>query len=332
MDPATGTFTTMDTYGGSLSDPMSLHKYLFANSNPVMYTDPSGHYTLTQQETAIAIQAIIGEAMSGIFYIADWLLTDPESQNHSIPMMIITMMIGLAQGAVMGSWGGLLTGLISKVGLSILDYLLTGIMFTLFSWDLKLAAMNMKESGNWLVAVLCDAGGDFAGAVAFCALSEVFSGVANWVKDKTNRMKPNKKGLVRISGWNDSSSNLSCDGEWIDVNEHMSSRARSYQTQITGHDGQSWYQGGVKFDGIENGTLIETKSYYSQFVNKNTGEFYGWFSGANSFVDQANRQINAAGGMPICWYFAEESTMNATQSLFEANNITGIELRYIPVN
>ncbi len=171
MDPATGTFTTMDTYGGSLSDPMSLHKYLFANSNPVMYSDPSGHYTLSQQETAIAIQAIIGEAMSGIFYIADWLLTDLESQNHSIPMMIVTMMIGLAQGAVMGSWGGLLSGLITKAGLSVLDYILTGIMFALFAGDLKLAAINLRESDNWLVAVLCDAGGDFAGVVAFASFS-----------------------------------------------------------------------------------------------------------------------------------------------------------------
>jgi hypothetical protein len=87
-----------------------------------------------------------------------------------------------------------------------LDYLLTGIMFILFSWDLKLAAMNMKESGNWLAAVLCDAGGDFAGVVALCSLSEGFSGIANWVKDKTNRMKPNKKGFVRIGGWNDDNS------------------------------------------------------------------------------------------------------------------------------
>ena len=322
----------MDTYGGSLSDPMSLHKYLFANSNPVMHCDPSGHYTLSEQETAIAIQAIIGEAMSGIFYIADWLLTDPESQNHSIPMMIISMMIGLAQGAVMGSWGGLLTGLISKAGLSILDYLLTGIMFTLFSWDLKLAAMNMKESGNWLVAALCDAGGDFAGVVAFASLCNGIARAANWIKEKTNRGKPNKKGFVRIGGWNDSGNSNTYDGKWIDVNEHMSDRARSYQTQITGHDGQAWYQGGVKFDGIKDGTLIETKSYYSQFVNNTTGEFYGWFSGADGFVDQANRQIQASGGMPIYWYFAEESTMNATQSLFEANNITGIEFRYIPVN
>ncbi len=42
MNPATGSFTQMDTYGGSLSDPMSLHKYLFANANPVKYRDPSG--------------------------------------------------------------------------------------------------------------------------------------------------------------------------------------------------------------------------------------------------------------------------------------------------
>ncbi len=193
MDPATGSFTTMDTYGGSLSDPMSLHKYLFANSNPVMYCDPSGHYTLSQQETAIAIQAIIGEAMSGIFYIADWLLTDPESQNHSIPMMIVTMMIGLAQGAVMGSWGGLLSGLITKAGLSVLDYILTGIMFALFAGDLKLAAINLRESDNWLVAVLCDAGGDFAGVVAFASFSNGIAKGWNALKEKvTNTWSKNR--------------------------------------------------------------------------------------------------------------------------------------------
>ena len=102
MDPVTGTFTSMDTYAGSLSDPMSLHKYLFANSNPVMYSDPSGNYTLTEQETAIAIQAIIGEATSGIFYIADMLITDPQMKNHSVGGLIFTMLMGFLLGACGG--------------------------------------------------------------------------------------------------------------------------------------------------------------------------------------------------------------------------------------
>ena len=73
MDPATGTFTTMDTYGGSLSDPMSLHKYLFANSNPVMYSDPSGHYTMTEQ---MLVCGLIGELASSTLYLVELFTTD----------------------------------------------------------------------------------------------------------------------------------------------------------------------------------------------------------------------------------------------------------------
>ena len=83
MDPATGTFTTMDTYGGSLSDPMSLHKYLFANSNPVMYSDPSGHYTLSQQETTIAMVLTLAVAVSYMYTIAAKLIASNTSSIHT---------------------------------------------------------------------------------------------------------------------------------------------------------------------------------------------------------------------------------------------------------
>ena len=43
MNPSTGTFTTQDTYQGSIFDPVTLHKYLYANANSVTYSDPSGY-------------------------------------------------------------------------------------------------------------------------------------------------------------------------------------------------------------------------------------------------------------------------------------------------
>ena len=44
MSTETGTFISMDTYEGSIYDPYNLHKYLYANGNPVKYNDPSGNF------------------------------------------------------------------------------------------------------------------------------------------------------------------------------------------------------------------------------------------------------------------------------------------------
>jgi len=42
-DPSTGRFLTRDSWAGDLRTPATLVKWLYANSNPVMYTDPSGY-------------------------------------------------------------------------------------------------------------------------------------------------------------------------------------------------------------------------------------------------------------------------------------------------
>ena len=36
MDPSIGRFTSMDAYGGNIYDPVSLHKYIYANANPII--------------------------------------------------------------------------------------------------------------------------------------------------------------------------------------------------------------------------------------------------------------------------------------------------------
>ncbi|RYE16392.1 MAG: hypothetical protein EOP51_25880, partial [Sphingobacteriales bacterium] len=43
-NPGVGRFTQMDTYMGQSGNPITLHKYLYANASPTMYTDPSGHF------------------------------------------------------------------------------------------------------------------------------------------------------------------------------------------------------------------------------------------------------------------------------------------------
>ena len=89
MDPSTGTFTSMDTYAGSLSDPMSLHKYLFANSNPVMYSDPSGHYSLAEE---CAVMGCIGAIVGALSYTIDAFVNDPEMKSHSISGLFKTVL------------------------------------------------------------------------------------------------------------------------------------------------------------------------------------------------------------------------------------------------
>ena len=73
MSPETGTFTTMDTYAGTLDNPVSLHKYLYANGNPVMYTDPTGNFSLMETSVAQGIQATINTIITPGFSLQKML-------------------------------------------------------------------------------------------------------------------------------------------------------------------------------------------------------------------------------------------------------------------
>jgi RHS repeat-associated protein len=59
-DPDTGRFITQDSYLGDPNDPASLHRYLYAYSNPLYYTDPTGEYVGWDD----AIAALIGGSIN----------------------------------------------------------------------------------------------------------------------------------------------------------------------------------------------------------------------------------------------------------------------------
>lgn len=60
LNTATGRFHTMDTFEGVATDPVTLHKYLYAHVNPVMYVDPSGFAAFwTELQLVQTIQSAI---------------------------------------------------------------------------------------------------------------------------------------------------------------------------------------------------------------------------------------------------------------------------------
>ncbi len=60
-DPSIGRFVTRDTWAGNGRDPLSLNKYLYASGNPMLFTDPSGHFGLME---VMITSAILGAAIA----------------------------------------------------------------------------------------------------------------------------------------------------------------------------------------------------------------------------------------------------------------------------
>jgi hypothetical protein len=86
---------------------------------------------------------------------------------------------------------------------------------------------------------------------------------------------------------------------------------------------------GVKFDGFQDGTLIDAKGPgYAQGVKN--GNFQAWYRGADSLVEQAQRQLAVAGRTPIEWRVAEPQASTAIQNLFADHGITGIKVVNVP--
>ncbi|MCP3170210.1 Tox-REase-5 domain-containing protein [Myxococcus qinghaiensis] len=128
-------------------------------------------------------------------------------------------------------------------------------------------------------------------------------------------------------------------GQWGPAKESMKPRARRYQEQITGHTaddaywvgGMSTKDGGVKFDGFEDGLLLEAKGPgYAKFFEGLDPKVWFRHSGAKRLVEQADRQLRAANGTRIRWHVAEENAADAIRKLLRGSKLKDIEVVHTP--
>ena len=55
LDVGTGRFVSRDSFEGFLNNPITLHKYLYANANPINFIDPSGKFSLISISVSLSI-------------------------------------------------------------------------------------------------------------------------------------------------------------------------------------------------------------------------------------------------------------------------------------
>ncbi|HEX9063248.1 MAG TPA: RHS repeat-associated core domain-containing protein [Clostridia bacterium] len=100
MDTSTGTFITSDPYSGSIGNPMSLNKYLYANGSPVNFTDPTGYDSLGELMTSMSLESVINS-------IADLSFVGLRSLALNMAKNAITgSVIGGAIGGIDGALSG----------------------------------------------------------------------------------------------------------------------------------------------------------------------------------------------------------------------------------
>jgi RHS repeat-associated protein len=111
--PGQGRFITHDPLMGSGGDPQSLHRYLYANADPVNNTDPTGMYTVSESMfalyTGVAIigpvrameGALTGGLLGRVYSLGRSLMLE-EDYADMLNNSIIAQVHGMAAGAAIG--------------------------------------------------------------------------------------------------------------------------------------------------------------------------------------------------------------------------------------
>ena len=107
-DPSVGRFASTDPFEGMLETPVSLHRYLYGNANPITFHDPSGKIT---KDTLLALDllSILGAGVLGAFQLSGslasrYLLNEEQIRwsGWNIALELLDLSPGGPQAAFLG--------------------------------------------------------------------------------------------------------------------------------------------------------------------------------------------------------------------------------------
>ncbi|OJH33810.1 putative Ig domain-containing protein [Cystobacter ferrugineus] len=98
MDPRSGRFVSLDPYPGESTDPVTLHKYLYANSAPTYYVDPSGYFgvaSIGNIGLSMNLQGItrVGTAQGGRIVMRQVLFGKPPESLGLVGELVLDAMV-----------------------------------------------------------------------------------------------------------------------------------------------------------------------------------------------------------------------------------------------
>jgi RHS repeat-associated protein len=99
-DALTGRFDRRDPAEGAIRDPISLHDYLYARSNPTNFIDPSGMSTLLEKVYTFSVATILANVLTSAVVLGRIL-----GVNGKVDGIICSLRTGLAARGLGGYFG-----------------------------------------------------------------------------------------------------------------------------------------------------------------------------------------------------------------------------------
>ncbi|MCZ8530394.1 RHS repeat-associated core domain-containing protein [Alteromonas sp. PRIM-21] len=65
-DQNVGRFTQMDEWMGKACTPITLNKYVYANADPIQYTDPTGFYSMADLQASMNVRQVLSTNSRGV--------------------------------------------------------------------------------------------------------------------------------------------------------------------------------------------------------------------------------------------------------------------------